>query len=277
MKSKSTAADKPASMVEQLLQKREGLVSERDGVLAKLMELNVGIESLDSVITMFDPNHVPLDIRKAAQTAPMLTLQAQPVLSEVVAQAAAAAPEAKVSATAAKTTEKPAKAAKADQRPVRQSKAAPASTLESVKPAAKAESALGDAIADQAKLKARQQDKKKKKLAAARDVVREYFGDIDKLKTLEDIVKSSEDGVPFKVICEKFAELHPIDTSKPEIKKVFSDRLSALLWGLSQQSIVKRGERQGEAGKENVWLYTRASRNGNGGQAATGAEASAVV
>jgi hypothetical protein len=146
-----------------------------------------------------------------------------------------------------------------------------------VKPAAKAESALGDAIADQAKLKARQQDKKKKKLAAARDVVKEYFGDIDKLKTLEDIVMSSEDGVPFKVICEKFAERHPIDTSKPEIKKVFSDRLSALLWGLSQQSIVTRGERQGETGKENVWLYTRASRNGNGGQTATGAEASVAV
>lgn len=270
MKSKSTAADKPASMVEQLLQKREGLVSERDGVLAKLMELNVGIESLDSVITMFDPNHVPLDIRKAAQTAPMLTLQAQPVLSEVVAQAAAA-----------KTTEKPAKvdtkAAKADQKPGRQAKAAPASNPEPVKPAAKAENALGDAIADQAKKVARQQDQKKKKLAAAREVVKDYFGDIDKLKTLEDIVKASEDGVPFKVICEKFAERHPIDTSKPEIKKVFSDRLSTLLWGLSQQSIVERGERQGETGKENVWLYTRASRNGNGGQAATGAEASAAV
>ncbi|MCV9964708.1 hypothetical protein OIU34_22720 [Pararhizobium sp. BT-229] len=271
MKSKSTAAEKPLTMVEQLLQKREGLVSERDGVLAKLMELNVGIESLDSVITMFDPKHVPLDIRMAAQTAPLLTLQAQPVLSEVVAQAASAAPEAKAPAKA------DAKGAKADQKPGRQAKAAAASNAEPVKPAAKAESAIGDAIADQAKLKARHEDKKKKKLAAARDVVKDYFGDIDKLKTLEDIVKSSADGVPFREICEKFAERHPIDTSKPEIKKVFSDRLSALLWGLSQQSIVQRGERQGETGKENVWLHTRAPKNGNGGHAATGAEASAAV
>lgn len=273
MKAKTTAAEKPLNAIEQLLAKREVCVAERDAHLSRLMELNADIESLDSVMKMFDPNHVPLDIRRA-QGAPVLTLSAQPILAEVAEQVAQVAPEAKPAA-APKATAKATKEAASDGRkPGRPAKPDAASA-----PPAKASATLSDAVADKVKTKkTKQQSQSNKKVSAAREQVKEYFGDIDKLKTLEDIVKSSSDGVPFRVICEKFAELHPIDVSKKEVKKVFSDRLSALLHGLSQQHVVQRSERQGADGKqENVWLHIRASRNGNGSIATAGAEASAAV
>jgi hypothetical protein len=258
MKAKPAAAAKPLSAVEEMLAKRDAMMNDRDFVLSKLMELNAGIESLDNVIGMFDPNHVPLDIRRA-QSAPMLTISAQPILAEVAKT---------VSAEEAKLTGKEGKAAtKANPK----SKAAAKSTgQENVKvgrppkksgveaPAPQSDNALAEAVAAKAATKkADAKDKNKKKVSAAREQIKEYFGDIDKLKTLEDIVKSSADGVPFRSICEAFAERHPIDIRKPEVKKVFSDRLSTLLHGLSQQNVVKRGERQGAEGKENVWLYAR--------------------
>jgi hypothetical protein len=119
------------------------------------------------------------------------------------------------------------------------------------------DTALAEAVGARANQNADKKDLHQKNVTVAREQIRDYFGDIDKLKTLEDIVKSSSDGVPFRSICEAFAERHPIDITKPEVKKIFSDRLSALLHGLSQQNVVKRGERQGAEGKENVWLYTR--------------------
>jgi hypothetical protein len=265
MKSKTTAVEKPISAVDQMLKKREGLMSERDVALARLMELNSGIESLDSVISMFDPNHVPLDIRRAAQNAPLLTLQAQPILADVAAKFETAASDTKATSTPVKGKASP-------------SQANSKSKVQTGKPAEKPEKAVSNTVTDQAKQKARQQDKKKKKMAAARELIKEYFGDIDKLKTLEDIVKSSATGVPFKEICEKFAERHPIDISKPETKKVFSDRISNILYGLSQQSVVQRGERAGDSGnKENVWLYTRVSKKVTDGREAAEAEASEAV
>ncbi|MCZ7860849.1 hypothetical protein O9X98_05480 [Agrobacterium salinitolerans] len=285
MKTKTTAVEKPLTAIEQLLAKREGFVAERDAHLSKLMELNADIESLDSVIKMFDPNHVPLDIRQA-QGAPVLTLTAQPILAEVAEQAAQAAAEAKpaapkAAAKSAKATKaaaaEPKEAAPVKRKPGRPAKADAAVVAADAEPATA--TALSEAVSGKVKAtKKPKQPKASKKTASAREQVKEYFGDIDKLKTLEDIVKSESDGVPFRVICEKFAERHPIDVSKPDVKKVFSDRLSTLLYGLSQQNVVQRGERQGTDGKqENVWVYTRASRNGNGGGASSGAEASAAL
>ncbi|MBY3433769.1 hypothetical protein HFN89_06355 [Rhizobium laguerreae] len=278
MKAQPATAAKPLSAVEEMLAKRETLIADRDSVLSRLMELNAGIESLDTVIAMFDPNHVPLDIRRAQGT-PMLTISAQPILAEVAKTAAAAAkikPDdtqtelvegAKPATKAAKQTAKAKKvAAKAS---AQAGKTAKTSTSAAV--AAKTDEALADAVAARSGQKTTLKDQHQARITAAREQMREYFGDIDKLKTLEDIVKSSSDGLPFRSICEAFAERHPIDIAKPEVKKVFSDRLSALLHGLSQQNVVMRGERQGAEGKENVWLYTRAPRNGKGQQASVAA------
>jgi hypothetical protein len=269
MKIKPAVAVKPLTATEQLLEKRETFIVDRDALLAKLLELNTSIESIDSVITMFDPNHVPMDIRRAQNT-PMLTLTAQPVLEEVVAQAAKSAPKTKPAAepkVAAKSSKETPATSRKGGRGAKADVIAPPPSA-AARPA-KPTSALSEAISDKAKKKTKPPGQSNKKLEAAREQVREYFGDIDKLKTLEDIVSSSTDGVPFRVICEQFAERHPIDVSKAEVKKVFSDRLSALLHSLSQQKIVQRGERQGDDGKqENVWVNTRASRDGAGAETA---------
>lgn len=274
MKAKPAAAAKPLSAVEEMLAKREALITDRDAVLSKLTELNAGIESLDNVIAMFDPNHVPLDIRRA-QSAPMLTISAQPILAEVAKTVAAEeTKQASTKFATVKETKPAAKEVKADATksgkpgPKTKKTAAKSTSRDNVKVASKAdaaetapvqpEGALAEAVSARANQKVDQtKDQHQKKIAAAREQIRDYFGDIDKLKTLEDIVRSSSDGVPFRSICEAFAERHPIDITKPEVKKVFSDRLSTLLHGLSQQNIVKRGERQGAEGKENVWLYTK--------------------
>ncbi|MCS4089042.1 hypothetical protein [Rhizobium sp. BK176] len=286
MKAKPAAAAKPLSAVEEMLSKREALIADRDTVLSKLMELNAGIESLDTVIAMFDPNHVPLDIRRA-QSAPLLTISAQPILAEVAKTVAAEETrQASTKAAAVKEAKPAAKEVKADTTksgkpgPKTKKTAAKTTGRENVKVGSPrkadaaetapvpSEGALAEAVSARANQKVDQKDQHQKKVTAAREQIRDYFGDIDKLKTLEDIVKSSSDGVPFRSICEAFAERHPIDITKPEVKKVFSDRLSALLHGLSQQNVVKRGERQGAEGKENVWLYTKNGEHASSAAAA---------
>jgi hypothetical protein len=255
MKVKHAAAAKPLSAVEEMLAKRETLITERDTVLAKLMELNGGIESLDNVIAMFDPNHVPLEIRRA-QSAPLLTISAQPILAEVAKTVAAE--ETKQATSNTRETKPAAKEVKAETTATKPGKPGqkPKKTSANSTPV-QSDGALAEAVAARASQK---KELHQKNVTAAREKMRDYFGDIDKLKTLEDIVKSSTDGVPFRSICEAFAERHPVDITKPEVKKVFSDRLSALLHGLSQQNVVKRGERQGAEGKENVWLYARSGQ-----------------
>ena len=268
MKSKTTAAKTP-SAVEQMLEKRDLMVSERDQHLARVAELNGGIESIDTVMSMFDKNHVPLDIRRAQTGAPMLTLTAEPMLTGQAEagkdkqpqsmRAGAAKTATAEKAVSGKTKPKPASAKSAKSEPdARQS-------------ASLSETALADAIADKIKAKTKLAAKSKKKLDAAREEMRPYFDEIDKLKTLEEIVVSHADGVPFRTIREKFLERYPYDVSKPEPKKVFSDRLSSILHSMSQQGIVERSQREGPEGKDSFWISTRGDRR-SGQQAETSEE-----
>jgi hypothetical protein len=256
MKTKAAATTKPHSAVEEMLAKRESFVSERDALLSQLMELNASIESLDSVISMFDPKHIPIEIRRT-QSAPLLTYTSQPILSEVAETVAVSEKKkaTKEKAPASLATQTAPEAKSTERKIGRPAKTATKETAPDVAKAAETEAPRTDAVAAAAKAKKKQ--KSAKALDAAREKVREYMGDIDKLKTLEDIVASDPEGVPFRSVCDQFAKKHPIDISKPEMKKVFSDRLSALLFSLSQQNVVQRGERQGAEGKENVWLYIR--------------------
>lgn len=236
MKSKTPTVIKQPSPTELLLDKRNAFVSERDIILAKLMELDSSIESIDNVITMFDPKHVPLDIPRVQSSAPMLTLTAQPILSGMP------------SATPTEEKEAPRKA--------RQTSKSQQVVAESPK------EPVVDAAAEKAKLKAKKAAKKQKLIDAARDKLRDYFESMDKPHTLEEIIKPNADGIPFRVVCNEFIERYPVDISTSERKKVFSDKISSVLYFMSKQGSVARSERQGPEGKENVWVWTGTDESG---------------
>nr|WP_250807271.1 hypothetical protein [Neorhizobium tomejilense] len=265
MKSKSTAAKAPLSAVEQLLEKRELLVSERDALLSKLSEYNSQIESVDTVITMFDPKHVPLEIRRVQTGAPVLTLTAQPFLTQ---ESAAKAGE---SATTGEATATEAATARKGNKPgPKPGSKTPKSKLTAVADATVSETQTEDRLVAAVREKAKKSagGKARIKKAAAkkpqedtREVVKEYFQEIDKLKTLQEIVKSDPQGVPFRRVKELFLEKHPLDVSLQATKKAFSDRLSSILYSMSQQGAVARSERVGDDGKkDHFWVFTGGSR-----------------
>ncbi|MDW9481241.1 hypothetical protein GOB57_21590 [Sinorhizobium meliloti] len=275
MKRKTPAVPKPQSVVEQIQEKLDAIASEREEVFttltAKLAELDAQVAAFETVIKTYDPSYVPLEIRRVQAAAPTLTPAAQPVLAEIAASAEAAAKKKEPAGPSETATEAAAPAAV--RKSGKKSASGPkADTAHDVDPKAAA-------AAEKAKRKAREHTKKQKRLDDARIQMREYFGDIDKLDTLEEIIRSSQDGIPFREISNAFAVRHPIDLSKAEVKKVYSDRLSALLSYMAKQGSVARSEREGPEGPEKVWIWTRDEKSGNGSgdtQQAT-AEASAAV
>lgn len=252
MKRKPPAAREPQSVVEQMLEKLDAIATERDDLTAKLAELDAQVAAFETVLKTYDPSYVPLEIRRVQVAAPTLTPSAKPALAELTASAEAAAKKRGKAGQAEAESDATAAAPKS----AKEQKAATTS-LQDVDPKAAAAAA-------RAKQKAKELNKKKKRLDDARTQIREYFGDIDKLDTLAEIIKSSKDGIPFREISEAFAARHPIDVSKPEVKKVYSDRLSALLSYMAKQGTVGRSEREGPEGHEKVWIWTRDEQSGNG-------------
>lgn len=241
MRDKATAATAQAISSDHLLEKREALVVERDAALAKVAELNAGIEALDTVMAMFNPKHVPLDIRRIQAGASIITLSAQPLIESVAE--VSAQPEAKTVETAETTEETPkrrGRRTKAETPPVEVAS-------ESGEAAQKAK--------EKEKLKAKAAKLKKKKADAAREKVKPYFEDIDKLDTLLSILKSDSQGLPLRTITDEFLKKHPLDVSDSEVRKTFRDRISNMLYSLRIQKQVSRVERDGPEGTEHVWLY----------------------
>ena len=241
MKDKATPATAQAISSDHLLDKREALVVERDAALAKVAELNAGIEALDTVMTMFNPKHVPLDIRRIQAGASIITLSAQPLIESVAE--VSATPEAKTVETTETTEDTP-------KRRGRRSKAEipPAEVV-----AEPDEAALKAKAKEKDKIKAAKL--KKKKADAAREKVKPYFEDIDKLDTLLSILKSDREGLPLRAITDEFLKKHPLDVSDSDVRKAFRDRISNILYSLRTQKQISRVERNGTEGPEHVWLY----------------------
>lgn len=251
MKPKTSQVKEP-SAEEQMLEKRDSLLSQRDEFLVKVAEMDNAIASLDSVIAMFNPRHVPLDIRRAQNATPVLTLTAQPMFKE---EEGSVTPDPKPTAKGNGKATKSTKAAAAAPKPAaKQTKAATKTQQSAPRASANAEDALKEAVAERAAKKPKVQTKGRKLMDAARDELKSYFAEIDKLKTLTDIVTAEPEGVPFRKVRDDFLAKHPLDISSPERKKVFSDRLSSILYSMSKQGVVERAEKIGPDGKDNFWV-----------------------
>lgn len=261
MKSKTDSTKLPSTdkkmMIEAMLAKRDTLVAGRDELVAefnaRLATMDAGIESLDSVLAMFDPRHVPLEIRNVQRGASMLTISARPLLTEQ--------PESTTSAPAEKSAGK-------KRGPKPKDEAAASNPADDSLTAAVAEKATRIAKAKPSKPNA----KSKQRGDAAREAASAYFAEIDKLKTLLDIVESSPEGLPFRRVKELFLKKHPLELKTQEMKKVFGDRLSNILYSMSQgdRAKVMRSERVGTDGKKEYhWVSTAtAPRETDGSQVA---------
>jgi len=217
--------------VDEMLQKRDSLLADRDSLLAKLAELDSGIASLDNVITMFNPKHVPLDIRRV-QASPILTIEARPL--GVIPGTSDGEPAHRIGrppkggtvgddALAAKVAERAGKGRKAG-------------------------TSVGAA--------------KQKKMEAAREAMRSYFQSTDKIDSLMEVLRAAPEGLPFRAVCDRFLDRHPLDIRQQEMKKVFSDRISGMLYSMQRDGTLERGpDNVGQ--RERLWILARPGK-GNG-------------
>jgi hypothetical protein len=238
MKNKTTASkpEQQPSVVEQLRAKRQEKVDDRALALKHADRLSTEIAHLDAVLSMYDSRHVPLEIEHARDTAPMLSMSSTPMLAELKQQANAAPAAETASAMPPVVVKRGKKTGKDAAGAARKPKASKSNG-----------SAANGGDSHDAE-------------AAAREALQKYFQPIDKLKTLERIVASNPDGLPFREISHGFAEVHSenLDLDSPIVRKVFSNRLSSILNSMSQQGIVRRTERTDATGKkENVWQYMK--------------------
>jgi hypothetical protein len=263
--SQPKAVKQPATTpsIEPMLEKRDALLKRKEELLqrfqAEIAELDHGIEALDSVITMFNPRHVPLDIRRVQNSIPVLTIDAQPTLTTLSEKR-----EAKKVSTEGQKVKRG--------RPPKAQIASPTEVKET--PEVRMQAAVKSA-ATKTKSTPKSKSKAEKDMGAdaANATLATYFQEIDKLDTLKKIIEGSDGGLALKDIKEAFLKFHPIDLESQTLRKAFSDRISRILYGLSQQSVIYREEIVGPNGKEGRWHFVRKEDS----SASIGEETSAEV
>lgn len=279
----------------QMFEKRSELIASRERKLAELRDIDHDLQALDTVMAIFNPSHVPLDLRPGHFGAPFIEVvpTRQPMLADhsatketvikdivtpvtkkatrvkrVAPAPVAAKPEARVSSKPAKTAkpvkDKTAKPSKITE----EAKAAAASVQEQAKaatpvqtPAPIPASALETAIAAKAKGKRKQktpEEKAASPLAVARDRVSEHFKQVDKLGALEEIIRSSGEGIQLRDIVDAFDNKYPLlkNDDDKELRVALSNRISSILNGLMKQGVIKKAD-------GGLWANARGVRGAN--------------
>jgi hypothetical protein len=246
---------KNAPLVDQLRKDYSEMQTAHDILTGKLGETERKMAALDVVLSIYDPAHVSMEIRKAQYGS-----QSQPFRTPVIDSTAV---RVKPEQTPATSTElevgKSKKAAKGAEKPVGKLKAAAKVTKsDAVK---KGEVIPADGDVDGSK-SAKKQRRDTAEHARANEVITSFMGSFDRYGVIVDAVKHADRGdLTAKEIVELVKEAKPIELTTKEMEAAHTSRITAALYVLHNKDRLRRVEGRNSDNKKEVrWALGEAEK-----------------
>jgi hypothetical protein len=237
--------DSNPKITQQLQSTRDALLAKRTDMVQRMLELQVEldmnttqIESTDNVMLMFNPEHVALDVRSAADAAPMLVVERRTL------QLASSTADAPVAQTAEVKQGVPAK-----QKTVSTGKKNTLKKNLSVKEQIEAiDAALGA----------------KAERDPASQAISEYFRKTGRNDTILKILESKDEPVNAATVAKDYKALYPLPDDSAAIRALHTGRVASALHYLKDrgQAVRVADDREDGKGAGNVrWELSKSYRN----------------